>query len=41
VSDFAAHAEDVAEAFGLGAVVAPMREAARGEQARIWRLDTA
>lgn len=40
MSDFADLAPAAAEAFALGDVVAPMRVAARGEQARIWRLDT-
>lgn len=40
MSDFGALAAEVADAYGLGAVLGPMREAAGGEQARIWRLDT-
>ena len=36
-----AHAEQVAETFGLGSPWAPMVWAANGEQGVIWRLDTA
>ncbi len=35
------HAETLAEAFGAGAAVAPLVEVARGQQGRVWRLDTA
>ncbi len=40
VSDFAQLADEVAAAFGLGRALAPMRCAAGGEQATIWRLET-
>jgi len=40
VSDFGGLTAEVAAAFDLGAPLAPMVEAAGGEQARIWRLDT-
>ena len=40
VSDFGALADEVADAFDLGAPLGPMVEVAGGEQARIWRLDT-
>jgi Ser/Thr protein kinase RdoA (MazF antagonist) len=41
VPDFGALTAQVAEAFDLGTAHGPMREVAGGEQARIWRLDTA
>ena len=40
VSDFGALTGEVADAFDLGAPLGPMVEAAGGEQARVWRLDT-
>ncbi len=40
MSDFTDHSDDVAGLFDLGAVSAPLSLADRGEQARIWRLET-